>query len=251
MMVNQEGSVMEFFTAVASGTGLNRLIIPATVFTRNFKFGQENVNFSMVCEDFGKSRTASSMVVDAFSKWITRYFSFKSSKIINRSDMEEEWQDILTDQNRKIRRINALNEGRMSTSVTAMLMTSENYLLMNIGASGAYRIGQDITPLFAAEASEGETSTRTVGEEDDIAALFFTGDVVPNHLYVLCADSYRYKLHQADSIALLHPEKLSSQLELQQQVDYLTLKQKSVQEQEYDSISMTAVLPRPEVKLQW
>jgi hypothetical protein len=251
MIMNLEGSVMEFFTAVASSTGLKRPIIPATVFTRNFKFGQENVNFSLVCEDFGKFSTASSMVVDAFSKWITRYFSFKSSKTINRSDMEEEWQDILTDQNRKIRRINALNEGRMSTSVTAMLMTSENYFLMNVGASGAYRIGQDITSLSAVESPEGKTSTRTVGEGDDIAALLCTGEVVPNQLYVLCADSYRYKLNQPDSIALLHPEKLSSQLELQQQVNYLTLKQNSVQEQEYDSISMTAVLPHPEIKLQW
>jgi hypothetical protein len=242
---------MEFFTAIAFSTGLNRPIVPGTVLTRNFKIGQELVNFSLVCEDTGKYRTASSMVVDAFSKWISRYFSFTANKNINRSDLIEEWQDILTEQNRKIRRINALNEGSMSTSVIAMLMTSENYLLMNVGTSGAYQIGRDIIPLSAGDVTEVGTSALMVGEGDEIAAQFYTGDIVPYHLYVLCADSYRYKLNQADSIALLHPEKLSSQLELQQQVNYLTLKQNSVQEQEYDSISMTAVLPHQEIKLQW
>jgi serine/threonine protein phosphatase PrpC len=233
---------MQFDSAIAATTGLRRPVTPCSVLTRNFLMGGETVNFTIVCEDIGQNQKASSMVVEAFTNWIGKFRTIFANPM-SRSDMEAEWHNILQDQNRKIRRLQTLRPGPLGTSVTAMLMTEENYLLMNAGASGAYHIRQDWTQLTQ--------PTKAIGEVSEVDIRFYCENVIPESLYMLCSDYYHDKLNHDETIEFMRPEKLRTQLELQQHVNYLTLKQNSLPVQSYDCIAMAAVIPREEAKPLW
>jgi serine/threonine protein phosphatase PrpC len=188
------------------------------------KHGQ--VAMVVLCDGMGgldKGELASATVIRAFSNW----FENELSNYLNHISLKNisvEWERLIKEQNYRISQYGKKVDVSLGTTVTAMLIVDDKYLIAHVGDSRAYEITDSITQLtedqtfIAREIKKGNMTPeqaakdprrnmllQCVGASKNVVPQMIQGKVKENSVYMFCSDGFRHVLSNEEIYENFNP----------------------------------------------
>lgn len=241
------------------------------------KYGR--IALGVLCDGMGgltHGEVASSMFVRRMQDW----FAFELPMVLSRTnatqkldgndgdedivaDICREWQTLAIDMNRKIFDYGMVNRAPLGTTAVAFLVIGNEFAIMNIGDSRAYKISREeiallthdqsvvqdmidrgmMTPKEAEVSPQRSVLLQCVGASMNVLPQFVRGEIKEDSSIVICSDGFWRKLEQEELISSLGPSKCTDEDRMKENLDELVELVKS--REETDNIS--AVLIRCKV----
>ena len=222
---------------------------------------QGRMVFAILCDGMGgleKGEVASASVIRAFDNWIQNDLPQLCNSAIEDALIREQWNAIITEQNKSIKAYGARQGVQLGTTAVVMLLTQSRYFILNVGDSRAYELSDQVVQItndqtFVAREvalgnmSEEEAKTderrnvllQCVGASDEVYPDMFFGDVKQNAVYMLCCDGFRHEITPAEIYEKLQPNVLLDENSMNQNARFLIDLNK--QRQERDNISVALI----------
>ena len=235
---------MDFIVCASTDIGNVKSTNQDSLTLKVFRSSLGKLAFCVVCDGMGgleKGEVASSVVISAFNEWSqTELPTLCTAATLDLSLVEVQWSRILSTMNEQVAAYGAAHGVQLGTTVIAMLLTQDNYLVMNIGDSRAYEIQESLdlltkdhtlvarevemgllTPEQAHNDPRRSVLLQCVGASPTVRPDFFTGTVKKDAVYVLCTDGFRHEVSEEELFAYLHPSAILSAEHAKQALDYL------------------------------
>ncbi|MGN0395324.1 MAG: PP2C family protein-serine/threonine phosphatase [Coprococcus sp.] len=218
----------------------------------------------VICDGMGglaKGELASAMVIRSFQEWFRTELRKLSGTSINEKSIRKAWLDIISNQNNLIQIYGISNGIKLGTTLACILLYEDNYLICNIGDSRVYRINSDIslmtkdhsyvqmeidagrmTPEEAEISPKRSIIMQCIGASEDIYPDFFSGKVENSDIFVVCSDGFRHKISTEELYQYLNPKVISSEINMLNNVKYLTELNKHRQETDNISVAIAKVI---------
>lgn len=196
------------------------------------------IAFMVVCDGMGglqKGEVASAAVITRFADWFDRELPL----IIESATWEwisGEWEQLIKKMNKQILDYGRQNHVNLGTTLTAMLIMKEKYMIVHVGDSRIYRITEQVEQLtedqtFVAREiklgnmtpEEAEVDSRRnmllqcVGASRVVKPVFYYGDVCSNDIYIACSDGFRHMLSQKEMQEHFNAQKLQNKVNMTQE----------------------------------
>ena len=216
---------------------------------------------AIMCDGMGgyaSGEVASATVVDAFQRWVLRRLPVYCENGLDSAEILAEWKDIVALCNRKIMQYGAERSIQLGTTAAMLLMTQEQYMILNVGDCRIYQIGETVRQitrdqtLVQREFEAGlltEEQLRTdprghilaecIGVVPEVHPDIYTGAAVPDSVFMLCCDGFRHKISEAEMLSALAPGQMQSFEEMQTQIRKLI--DMNMQQGETDNISVITI----------
>lgn len=193
---------------------------------------QGRMVFAVLCDGMGglqMGEVASSTVVDAFRRWATEELPEMCDRPLDEVQIGRRWTQIVRDINQRIAGYGKKQgaETRMGTTVVAILLTQDRYVLLNVGDSRAYELYRGIRQLttdhsvVAREVALGHITEeqakhhpqrnvllQCVGASQEVTPDILTGPTQQEAVYLLCSDGFRHEISAQEIYENLKPEML-------------------------------------------
>ena len=227
-----------------------------------FTTAQGKMVFAVLCDGMGglaKGEVASSNLVRAFDQWALTRLPELSCKPIEDSDIRQEWVEIATTYNEKIKTYGKRSGVSLGTTVTAILLTQTRFYIINVGDTRAYELADgavtvltkdqtvvareielgNLTPEEAELDPRRSVLLQCVGASDQVYPDMFFGDVKLNAVYMLCSDGFRHVISPEEIYAGLNAGVMLDEAGMKNNIDSLiyTVKQR----QERDNITVVTI----------
>lgn len=228
------------------------------VMQANTDFGQ--ILMVIICDGMGglsKGELASKEVVTAFTRWFNTELAYDLSNL-SISEIGKKWERIVKQQNQKILEYGRRNILRIGTTFTGMLFINNQYLLVHVGDSRAYYMGDGIKRLTndhtmverevrMGNMTEEEAKVdprksvllQCVGAVDEVYPDIRFGNVNSGY-YLLCSDGFRHKLSENEIFSAFSNLKYVNKDEMKKNLRYLI--DLNMNRQEKDNISAIAIM---------
>lgn len=220
------------------------------------------VVFAVLCDGMGglaKGEVASSSLVNAYSKWSETKLPLLCENDINDYDIRNDWVKIATDYNEKIKAYGRNQGVSLGTTVTAILITSKRYYIINVGDTRAYEICNSVKVLtndqtvVAREIALGNLTEeeaksdprrsillQCVGASDAVYPDMFFGDTKNNAVYMLCSDGFRHEISEGEIFEYLNPNQMTDAEHMKMNMEALI----DINKQRYERDNITVVTIR-------
>lgn len=218
--------------------------------------------FVVLCDGMGglsEGEVASAAVIEAFHGWVVEKLPLLCEKpYLEDTAISEQWGEIVTEQNRRIKRYGAKKGVRLGTTVVVMLLTQSRYYILNVGDSRVYELTDGIRQLtvdqtfVAREVALGNMTEeearmderrnvllQCVGASDEVYPDMFYGDVREAAVYMLCSDGFRHEITPREIYDSLKPSELFDEQAMKRRSEELIERNK--QRGERDNISVALV----------
>jgi len=230
--------------------------------TANTSFGR--VAFCLVCDGMGglsKGEVASAMVTTAFSDWFDYQLPFlMKNNEISFTNLQQQWNDIIFQQNNRLREYGSENGVQLGTTLTALLLVNEDYYIVNVGDSRAYEIKDSVFQLtndhsvVAREIQRGNLTAEQAkrdprrnvllqcigaGATNVIVPEFLQGRTKINCIYMLCTDGFVHEISDKEIFDNFNINLLVDEKCMQERSKYLVDLDKS--RMEPDNISVLLI----------
>ena len=219
------------------------------------KYGR--IALGVLCDGMGgltHGEVASSMFVRGMQDWFTMELPTALSRTnatqkLDCDDGKEdivadicrEWQTLAIDMNRKIFDHGMVNGVSLGTTAVAFLAIGNEFAIMNIGDSRAYKITGDeivllthdqsvvqdmidrglMTPKEAEVSPQRNVLLQCVGASMNFSPQFVRGEVKEDSSIVICSDGFWRKLRQDELISSLEPTKCADEDAMKKSLDEL------------------------------
>lgn len=222
---------------------------------------QGRMVFAILCDGMGgleKGEVASASVIRAFDNWIQNELPQLCNSAIEDAYIREQWNAIITEQNKSIKAYGAGQGVQLGTTAVVMLLTQTRYFVLNVGDSRAYELSDQIVQItndqtfVAREVALGnmtEEEARTderrsvllqcVGASDTVYPDMFFGNTKQNAVYMLCCDGFRHEITPYEIYEKFQPNVLLNENSMNQNSRFLIDLNK--QRQERDNISVALI----------
>lgn len=217
--------------------------------------------FAVLCDGMGgldKGEVASASVIKAFDAWLMNTLPKLCHTEFDDSIIRTQWNQIVSEQNEKIKTYGARQGIKLGTTVVAILITQTRYYIINVGDSRAYEISDTVKQLttdqtfVAREIAMGNMTEeeallderrnvllQCVGASDDVYPDMFFGDTHGNAVYMLCSDGFRHEISADEIFKKFNPEVLFDDNTMNKHSDELIELNKARKER--DNISVVLV----------
>lgn len=219
------------------------------------------MSFAVLCDGMGglaKGEVASASVIRAFDAWVTESLPHLCGGPIDENVIRTQWEKILLEQNVMIKGYGARQGVRLGTTAVVLLLTEENYYIMNVGDSRAYELTDSLIQLtqdqtfVAREVALGnmtpeqaETDERRsvllqcIGASEEVYPDFYVGKTQVNATYMLCSDGFRHEISAEEIFEKFQPGVLWDENSMNQNaIDLIELNK---QRNERDNISVALI----------
>ena len=218
---------MDYIVAAVTDIGIRKNTNQDSYRVKVMTLNGERVVFAILCDGMGglsKGELASATLVDAFHRWTEERLPLLYPAQITDSRIREEWVDIVTAYNEKIKAYGRVGGIQLGTTVTAMLLTPQRYYIINVGDTRAYEIGTELriltkdqtlvareielgrlTPEEAEADPRRSVLLQCVGSSEMVYPDMFFGKPLLNAVYMLCSDGFRHKITPNEIFQTLHP----------------------------------------------
>jgi len=252
---------MEFIVSASTDIGLVKSTNQDSLNVRVYSTSIGKVVFAVLCDGMGgleSGEIASASVVNAFCKWADVRLPQLIAAGFGDQDIKREWTDIAVDMNSKLKAHGAMRGINLGTTLTAILLTSERYYLINVGDSRTYEIAdraesltQDqtvvamevrngiITEEQAAVDPRRSVLLQCIGASETVVPDLFFGQTVQNAVYMLCSDGFRHEITPEEIYGSFCPGNMLSAEQMKQNELYLIDLNK--QRSERDNISVITI----------
>lgn len=191
---------------------------------------QGRMVFAVLCDGMGglqMGEVASSTVVDAFRRWATEELPEMCDRPLDEVRIGQRWTQIVRDINQRIADYGKKQgaDTRMGTTVVAILLTQNRYVLLNVGDSRAYELYRGIRQLttdhsvVAREVALGHITEeqakhhpqrnvllQCVGASPEVTPDILTGPTQQEAVYLLCSDGFRHEISAQEIYENLKPD---------------------------------------------
>lgn len=203
------------------------------------------VSFGIVCDGMGglaKGELASKEVIMAFCDWFDNTLvdeiqdgNFEEDNLIN------QWNDIIQSQNKRLGDYGEDNHLQLGTTISAILLYSNQYYITHVGDSRIYEIKDRVKQLtsdqtyIAREIAAGRMTPeqaktdprrnvllQCVGASPVVEPEFIKGDVKKDAIYMLCSDGFRHHITPEEMIDKIGPVQAYDEEKMKYGCIYLT-----------------------------
>lgn len=198
------------------------------------------VLMAVVCDGMGglaNGELASATVVRAFSKWFNETLPIE----LEHADMQIiglKWSNMLKDLNQKILQ-HGSKYGNMGTTFSGMLFIGNAYLIVHVGDTRVYQIGNRMVQLtedqtfVAREIRNGNMTVeqakkdrrrnmllQCVGASKRVEPQVITGRI-ERGMYMICSDGFRHEVSEAELFQSLHAANFADKQAMHGKARYL------------------------------
>ena len=220
---------MKYLLSSLTDKGRRKNVNQDSVLLRSSNYSGEKSILAVVCDGMGgfeKGELASAEVIRLFSIWFDEVFP----EFVNEDQIEEfedkiyeSWEILLQTAHQMIHSYGELNHLKIGTTVTAMLLSREQYFTAHIGDSRIYEIKKEILQLTQDQTflkirtqdyCQIETKNRRMagvllqglGASKTIRPVYKSGMVNRGTVYLLCSDGLGHKVTNEDLMKSFIPE---------------------------------------------
>jgi serine/threonine protein phosphatase PrpC len=252
---------VEFISAYHTDVGIKKKTNQDSLFLAEAQTVQGNVLLAVICDGMGglsEGEVVSATVVKAFQDWFRGALPGILQTGITPDGVCASWRSLIANLNAKVLDYSALNHISLGTTVVALLLAEDWYLITNIGDSRVYylfdallQLTKDqtvvqrevelglLTPEQAELDSRRNVLLQCVGASVSVEPEFIRGPLVPGSLFVLCSDGFRHHIKPDELWETLNPRTLGAERQIHNNIVYLTDMNKYRREE--DNISVIAV----------
>jgi len=219
------------------------------------------MSFAILCDGMGglaKGEVASASVIRAFDEWVNNELPNLCNAPLEQDVIKAQWEKILLDQNNIIKTYGARQGVKLGTTAVVMLLTDNQYFIMNVGDSRAYEFTDvmaqltndqtfvarevalgNMTPEQAEVDERRSVLLQCIGASEEVYPDFFVGETKLNATYMLCSDGFRHEITPDEIFEKFQPGVLMDDSTMNQNtIDLIELNK---QRNERDNISVVLV----------
>lgn len=251
---------MRFMATADTDIGISKRTNQDSVLIKHASTDGGEVLMAIVCDGMGglaKGELASATVIRAFAEWFDEELPFE----LENSDMQvigAKWSLLLKELNAKILEYSKNMRGDgMGTTFSGILLVNNQYVIVHVGDTRVYKIGQGITQLttdqtfVAREISRGTLTleqAKTDKRRNMLLQCVGASKVVEPQIicgraekgaYMICSDGFRHEVSEEEMYESLNPINLMNRDAMHNNVKYLIEQAKSREEK--DNISVVLI----------
>jgi len=222
------------------------------------KHGQ--IAMVVVCDGMGgldKGELASAAVIRTFASWFEKELPAKLDTY-SWQELSAEWDKMVKAQNYKILEHGKIIKTNLGTTLSAMLIIEDKYMIAHVGDSRVYEISGTVKQLTEDQTFVGREIKRgtmtveeakrhpqksvllqCIGASRTVTPDILLGDILPNTVYLLCSDGFRNKLTNNEIYECFNPTSANKIKTMTQNTKYLIDLVKSRKEK--DNISAALI----------
>ncbi|MDO4779280.1 MAG: serine/threonine-protein phosphatase [Tissierellia bacterium] len=246
---------MKYTVSTISDIGNIKTKNQDSILVKNIKTGNgDSIILSIVCDGVGgldKGEIASFTVIHKFNEWISD-FLIKNSFSLEKVKID--WDYLIKDLNLKIYEYGKENSCTLGTTISAILIYNDNYLISQVGDSRIYKIedkiekltkdqtvGQreldlgNITYFEFKEDRRRSILLQAIGTSKSIFPVYSYGKIGKYGTILICSDGFSNKLEASEMYEELEFRNLESKEIMEDRLKSLVSKVK--QRNERDNIS--------------
>lgn len=252
---------MDFMISAATDIGLVKKTNQDSYCIRRYKTSRGPIVFAILCDGMGglaKGEVASASVINAYLNWAENRLPELCAAPLREEEIRRDWIKLAKQYNEKIKYYGASCGVALGTTLTAILLTQEQYYVINVGDSRTYEISSGLkqitkdhsfvsqevalgrmTPEQAKTDPRRNVLLQCVGASDTVEPDFFTGKTIQNGIYMLCSDGFRHEISPEEILEFLNPHSIDSKELLGKRLVYLIELNKARHER--DNITVAAI----------
>lgn len=252
---------MNFKIAAHTDVGIKKSTNQDSVLMKIAQTDYGNVAFSAICDGMGglaKGELASATLIRMLSKWFEEEFPELLYQGLSMEVLQKSWTDLIYEANAKITSYGQALHTSMGTTMVVLLIVGRVYYIGNVGDSRVYCIKEELTQLTKDQTvvqremdlgnmtyEEARRDPRRnvllqcVGASQEIEPDYYTGNVEPGTMFLLCSDGFRHVIATEELYQYLTPYRVFHEQAMKESLVYLTELNKY--RQEVDNISAALV----------
>lgn len=226
------GDKLKYIGAVITDAGIKREINQDSVCLKIAESADhKQAAMAIVCDgmgDFQKGELASAEVIRAFAQWFDHILPNLLDGI-SWQQLKEQWGRMLDEQNNRLMNYGQTENVRLGTTFSGILCIGKEYMIMHVGDSRIYSVGDSMTQLtedhtlVARKIQMGELRpedaerhpqrnvlTQCVGASKNLKPQVIEGKVHENVIFILCSDGFRHVLTRREMMETFLPEKMKT-----------------------------------------
>lgn len=234
---------MNYFGSASTDVGILKETNQDSVCIKIADFDEKGqVAMAVICDGMGglaKGELASATVIRRFSDWFEKELP-KGIGSYSWQKLSDEWTKLIRQQNHKILEYGKKIDVNLGTTVSALLIIENNYMIAHVGDSRVYEIKDSVNQLtedqtfIRREIKAGRMTTeeaathpkrnmllQCVGASREVNPDIKFGAVTPNTVYMLCSDGFRHVLTDSELYENFSPININSIETMKQNSDYL------------------------------
>lgn len=203
---------------------------------------KKQIVMAVMCDGMGgleKGELASATVVRCFNDWFEKVLPKKVNGYVWK-ELGKEWEEMVIEQNRKILEFGKLLRVNLGTTLSAMLIMDDKYMIAHVGDSRIYRITDRVEQLtedqnfVTREVNRGTMTLeqaladprrnmllQCVGASRVVEPVLLYGDVVPDSVFMLCTDGFRHVINEQEMYDVFGREKTDNPDEMRKRIRML------------------------------
>jgi len=221
-----------------------------------------NVLFAVLCDGMGgltEGEVASSYLVNKFSTWFDNNSESLMNYGIDSGELRLIWEKIIETANQELLEYGKERNIQLGTTIVALLLDGHKFYAIHVGDSRLYVISNSMLKQITEDHSLVQREVKLghitkeearydprrnvllqgVGAIGRIMPNFYTGDINPNEVFIICSDGFYHEIAEDELVSILNPAYLKHRENLESELMGLirTCKERG----EKDDISVIAI----------
>ena len=233
---------MSCTSAIVSDKGIKKETNQDSVCIKEAVYKKKNIVMAVVCDGMGgleKGELASATVIRAFMEWFDNKLPLEVEDFSMREVLDD-WDSLIKRQNYQIAQYGKRNDITLGTTVSALFIMDDQYLIIHVGDSRIYKVTdklEQITKDHSYVAQEVELGNMTeeeaqkspkrnallqcIGASATIEPQIEVGYIDDKDIFILCSDGFVHELSKDEIFDALSLDEVKTDKYLEKQCRYL------------------------------
>lgn len=230
---------MNFLVAAQSDVGISKATNQDSLCAKVAQTDDGQIAMCIVCDGMGglaKGELASASVIKRFSDWFENELP-NNLENFRWDYVSEKWTHMIKTLNKSIGNYGREHGFALGTTVTAMLLYKNEYLIAHVGDSRIYRVKESMEQLTddhsvvgrevqrgQMTAEEAELDPRRnillqcVGASKSVSPQIIQGEIASGTSYLLCSDGFRHVITAAEIYGAIDPHVTNTTAQMNKQL---------------------------------
>lgn len=234
---------MNFKIAVCTDKGIKKDTNQDSVLMKVAQTDYGKVFLGAVCDGMGglaKGELASATVIRMLSKWFEGEFPELLYQGLSKETLKTSIENLIYSANSQISAYGQALHVGMGTTMVVLLIVDRVYYIVNIGDSRIYAMRENFVQItkdqtfIQREMDEGRMTweearrdsrrnvlLQCIGASEVIVPDYYTGQVEPGSMFLLCSDGFRHVIAQEELYEYLNPFRLFHEQAMKESLEQL------------------------------
>lgn len=219
---------MKFLSAAHTDVGIVKNINQDAFCLKIARTPRSKIAFSVLCDGMGglkNGELASALVVNAYSRWFETEFAEMMRQTADFNRIKSRWNEMAITLGKKILSFSQSKGISMGTTLTALLIVDNSYVIIHVGDTRVYEIKKEsikqltrdqtvvafelehhkITPEQAKTDKRKNVLLQCIGASKTVIPDIYSGTVTEDTMFLLCSDGFRHEISDDEILGVLSP----------------------------------------------